>query len=133
MTILITAATGTIGAPLTRALAQSGHPVRAFVRDPGRARVLLGPDVPLAVGDFADPASLHRALDGVDRVFLACGNVPDQVGHECAVVDACVRTGVSRVVKLSAPRVGLTSPILLERRHAQIEQHLQASRLPSTG
>ena len=132
MTILITAATGTIGAPLTRALAQSGHPVRAFVRDPGRARALLGAGVPLAVGDFADRASLDRALDGVDRVFLACGNVPDQVSHECAVVDAAARAGVRRVVKLSAPRVGPASPILLERRHPQIEQHLRASGHPST-
>lgn len=132
MTILITAATGNVGAPLARALAQSGHPVRAFVRDAGRARALLGPDVPLAVGDFADPASLERAFRGVDRVFLACANVADQVHHECAVIDAAVRAGVGRVVKLSAPRVGLASPILLERWHARIEEHLHASGLPSS-
>ena len=46
--------------------------------------------------------SLHAALRGVDAVFLACGNVPDQVAHESAVIDAAVRAGVGRLVKLSA-------------------------------
>ncbi|MBW3665605.1 MAG: hypothetical protein KY469_21120 [Actinobacteria bacterium] len=40
---------------------------------------MLGDGVELAVGDLADRTSIDRALDGVDRVFLACGNVPGQV------------------------------------------------------
>ena len=50
-------------------------PLRAFVRDPGKAAAVLGPDVELAVGDVAEPASSRAALDGTDVVFLACGNV----------------------------------------------------------
>ncbi len=81
MKILVTGATGNVGAPLVHELGRLGVDTRAFVRDPEKARQRLGDEVELAVGDFADPGSMQRALDGVDRVFLACGNVPGQVDH----------------------------------------------------
>ena len=84
----------------------------------------------LAVGDFADRGSLDRALRGVDRLFLACGNVPAQVEHECAVIDAAQAAGVGRVVKLSGPRPSLDSPVPFERWHAEIERHLVRSAVP---
>ena len=84
----------------------------------------------LAPGDFADRASLDRALAGIDRVFLACGNVAGQVGHECAAIDAARAAGVQRVVKLSGPRPADDSPIPFERWHAEIERHLIGSGIP---
>jgi uncharacterized protein YbjT (DUF2867 family) len=54
---------------------------------------VLGPDVDLAVGDFADCGSIAQALGGVDREFLGCGNVPGQVEFECAVIDEAVAAG----------------------------------------
>ncbi len=124
MTILVTGATGNVGGHVVRALTARGGPVRAFVRDPDKAARVLGPGVELATGP------LDRALDGVDRVFLACGNVPEQVQFEGAVVDAAAAAGVSRVVKLSGPDAALDSPLIFERWHAEIEQHLIASGLP---
>ena len=49
-----------------------------------------------------DRATLATAIDGVDAVFLACGNVPEQVDFECAVIDQAAQAGVRRIVKLSA-------------------------------
>ena len=89
---------------------------------------MLGDDVELAVGDFADRDSLERALDGVDALFLACGNVPDQVEYECAAIDAAQAAGVRRVVKLSGPRAAVDSSLLFERWHGEIERHLLALR-----
>jgi uncharacterized protein YbjT (DUF2867 family) len=130
MNVLVTGATGAVGRHVVRGLRDRGIGARAFVRDAERAAELLGPDVELAVGDFADRASLDRALEGIDRVFLACGNVPGQVGHECTAIDAARAAGVERVVKLSGPRPADGSPIPFERWHAQIERHLIASGTP---
>lgn len=130
MKILVTGATGNVGAHVVRALTERGVAARAFVRDRGRAARLLGADSELAVGDFSDRASIERALVGIDRLFLACGNVPGQVEHERAVIDAAKAAGVGRVVKLSGPRADVDSPLLFERWHGEIERHLLDSGLP---
>jgi uncharacterized protein YbjT (DUF2867 family) len=124
MTILVTGATGNVGGHVVRALSAQGLAVRAFVRDPDRAARVLGPEVELATG------SLDRALTGVDRMFLACGNVPEQVTFECAAVDVAAAAGVSRVVKLSGPDASVDSPLIFERWHGEIERHLAASGVP---
>ena len=83
MTILVTGASGNVGGHLVRALSERHENVRVFDRH--------------AAG------SLQQALDGADRLFLACGNVPEQVDFECAAIDAASAAGVRRVVKLSGP------------------------------
>ena len=65
--VLVTGATGTVGAHVVRAAAATRPPVRAFVRDPEKATRLLGPEAELVVGDFADPDALRAAVDGVER------------------------------------------------------------------
>jgi uncharacterized protein YbjT (DUF2867 family) len=131
MNVLVTGATGTVGAHVVRALRDRGVSARALVRDPDRAVDVLGADVELAVGDFADRGSLDRALRGIDRLFLACGNVPAQVELECAAIDAAQAARVGRVVKLSGPHPAADSPVSFERGHHEIEGHLLAAGLPS--
>jgi len=129
MKVLVTAATGTVGAHVVHALQERGVPVRAFVRDRGRAAARLGPGVELVAGDFADRGSLDRALHGVQRLYLACGNVPGQLAHERRVIDAARAAGVERVVKLSGPSVAPS--LLFERWHAELERELHDSGLPA--
>jgi uncharacterized protein YbjT (DUF2867 family) len=130
-TVLVTGATGNVGSRVIQELRGRGVPLRAFVRDADRASALLGPEVDLAVGDFAEPASIRAALDGVDALFLACGNLPPQVEYERNVIDAAARAGVRRLVKLSALGARLGSPVDFWDWHARIEQHLRASGIPS--
>jgi len=47
------------------------------------------------VVDFADPASLDRALEGIESVFLVCSPVPQLVEPEGNVVRACQKHGVT--------------------------------------
>jgi uncharacterized protein YbjT (DUF2867 family) len=124
MRILVTGATGNVGGHVVRGLVQRGVAVRAFVRDPGAAQ-RLGPGVEVAAGD------LTSALAGVDRLFLACGNTEGQMEFESAVIDAAAAAGIERVVKLSGPDASADSPLIFERRHAAIEQHLAASGRPA--
>ena len=129
-TILVTGATGTIGSTLIPLLAARGATVRALVRATGRTKI-SDSRIQTAVGDFADPASLRVAVEGVDAVFLACGNVPEQVAYECTVIDAAAQAGVRRIVKLSARGAAIGAPAAYWHWHGLIEQHLQASTVPA--
>lgn len=63
---LVTGATGFVGWHVARLLTESGHRVRALVRDPARVREL---DVERVTGDLHDAASLRRAVAGCGVVF----------------------------------------------------------------
>jgi uncharacterized protein YbjT (DUF2867 family) len=128
--ILVTGATGNVGSRVVHELRGRGVPVRAFVRDADRAVGMLGEDVELAIGDFEDPGSIQAALDGVDGVFLACSNQPEQVEYENRVIDAAEEAGVRRIVKLSALGAGIGSEVAFWDWHARIENHLRASDVP---
>jgi nucleoside-diphosphate-sugar epimerase len=68
MKILVTGATGKVGSRLTLRLAERGHHVRTLVRDPRRAVHSKHERVEACVGDLLEPASLFRAVQGVDAV-----------------------------------------------------------------
>jgi uncharacterized protein YbjT (DUF2867 family) len=125
-TVLVTGATGNVGSRVVQELLARGVSVRAFVRDAEKARTKLGQGLELAVGDFADVASVRRALEGVERVFLACSNDPRQVEYETTVADAAVGMGVRQIVKLSALGAEIGSPVAFWDWHGKIEQHLRA-------
>jgi uncharacterized protein YbjT (DUF2867 family) len=126
MSILVTGATGNVGSAVVRELQACGARVRAFVRDPGE---LAG--IELAVGDFSDPESIRRALDGVDRVFLSSADGPDKVAHEAAVVDAAAAAGVELIVKASTMMAEIGSPLKPFDWHGRSEHHLAASGVPA--
>ncbi|GCB52912.1 SDR family oxidoreductase [Streptomyces sp. NL15-2K] len=130
-TVLVTGATGNVGRTVVAALRARRTPVRALVRDEAKARRLLGADVDLAHGDFADPVSLRCALRGVDAVFLTSADGPDKVAHENAVIDAASTAWIKRIVKLSSPHVEIGSEPAFWDWHARIEQHLHTSGVPS--
>ena len=125
--IVVTGATGNAGSEVVRALAARGSRVRAFVRDPGKARDKLGENVGLAVGDFADTGSVCAALEGADALLLSCADDPRRVGWETAAIDAAAAAGVRRIVKLSAATAEPGSPVAFWDWHGQVEQYLRAS------
>ena len=62
--ILLTGGTGFVGRHVLRGLRGSGRPVRCLVRDPEKVSL----DCEVVQGDMTDPASLTRAVVGVDTV-----------------------------------------------------------------
>ncbi|XVV01016.1 NAD(P)H-binding protein [Actinosynnema sp. CA-248983] len=92
MTVLVTGATGNVGAEVVRALVRAEVDLRALVRSPSPL------DVPQVVGDLNDPASL--SFFGVEALFLLPG-YRDMPG----ILAEASRAGVRRVVLLSSPAV----------------------------
>ncbi len=97
--ILVTGATGNVGAELVRVLAQAGQPVRALSRA-GRAEG-LPPGVSAVAGDLNRPETVRAALDGVTAMFL----MPGYGGQRQILADARA-AGVERVALLSGRSAG---------------------------
>lgn len=68
MKVLVTGATGKVGSRLVGRLIDNGDEVKALVRDEKRAAELLGDRATLVQGDLLEPASLIRAVEGIDAV-----------------------------------------------------------------
>jgi uncharacterized protein YbjT (DUF2867 family) len=126
MTVLVTGATGNVGAAVVAELLRRGAAVRAFVRRPSDR---FGDDVELAVGDFDDRASIRAALAGVDRVFLSSADGPRKAEQEAAVVDTAA--GVELVVKASTVGARAGSPLPAWDRNGRSEDHLRRSGTPA--
>jgi uncharacterized protein YbjT (DUF2867 family) len=100
--ILVTGATGTVGTKVARELVDLGVSVRALVRDVGRAGELGDLGISIVEGDLTRPATVTRALEGVEAAFLLTPRGPDQADMETAFIDAARVAGVSLLVQHSA-------------------------------
>ena len=129
--IVVTGATGNVGSSVVRSLLERGEKVRAFVRDPEKARRMLGEDVELSIGDFNDVRSVAEALNGGERVFLSSGEGPGKVPFEKAVIDAAVEAGVGLLVRASTIGADGGSFSSLAW-HGELEDALKVSGLPWT-
>src|SRR5438128_3959435 len=109
---LVTGGTGFVGAKVVRELLAQRRRVRVLARPRGDRRALAGLDVEICEGDLLDPASVQRAVKGVDVVFHVAADyrlwAPDSeelhrinVGGTRAVLEAAGAAGVSRVVYTS--------------------------------
>lgn len=101
--ILVTGATGTVGREVVRGLPADLR-VRVMTRDPAKAVGLFrGVEAEVVVGDYTDPPSLARALQGVRTAFLVTTRVDGD--DDARFLSAARAAGVRRVVKLSAAAV----------------------------
>ncbi|MFB2553612.1 SDR family oxidoreductase [Ensifer soli] len=99
MTILVTGATGNIGAQVIQHLVNNGADVRALVRDPSKADFPAG--VAVVKGDFLDVDSMRGAFDGVSTLFLLNAVVPDEFTQALIALNVARSAGIERIAYLS--------------------------------
>ncbi len=111
MRIAVTGASGHVGANLVRKLIELNHEVTATVHNSRRA--LRGLSVHTVSADLLEPASLDHSFAGVELVYHLAARISIAPGDESLVhatnvtgarnvVDACLRTGVRRLVHFSS-------------------------------
>ncbi|MFD7257911.1 NAD(P)H-binding protein [Streptomyces sp. NPDC059874] len=94
--ILVTGATGNIGSALLKELHACGAgPLRGLTRNTAQATFPDG--VEAMEGDFAEPASLKPALEGVRSLFLV-----SRLGSDADILEAARQAGVEHVVLVSS-------------------------------
>lgn len=134
MTILITGSTGHLGRLVVDALLARGADPSAVVagaRDTAKAADLADRGVRVVRLDYADPASVTAAVEGVDAVLLVSGSeVGQRVPQHRAVIDAAVAAGVTKFVYTSAPKA-TTTDLVLAPEHKATEEAIAAAGLPA--
>src|SRR5262245_38532208 len=111
--VLVTGGTGFVGANVVRELLSAGATVRVLARPNGDRRALDGVKVEFAEGDLLDPASLRRAVAGVQTLYHVAADyrlwAPDptvlyrsNVDGTRAILDAAGQGGVARIVHTSS-------------------------------
>ena len=120
MTVVVTGATGHVGANLVRALVAKGRPARSLVHVNRQA--IAGLDIETVQGDVCDLESLCRAFNGADVVYHLAASISlsmdDWPRLEAVnvigtrnVVEACRRCGVRRLVHFSSIHAMVQEPM----------------------
>lgn len=130
--ILITGATGNTGSLVAEGLMRAGVEVVAMARSAANRDRLTARGITSVHGDFDDPASLRRALDGVSQAYLVC--TPDErlIPRETAFIAAARAVGVRHIVKCSAYMADVMGETQNLRSHGVIERVLRESGLEYT-
>lgn len=126
-TTLVTGASGFVGSHVARQLVAAGDQVRVLARPGSDLRALEGVAVERVEGDLRDPASLARAMRGVQRVFHVAADYrlwardPEEIYRSNvegtrSLLGAAHAAGVERIVytstvaTIAVPTHGATLP-----------------------
>ncbi len=131
--ILVTGATGKNGTEILKRLSGRGEPIRAMVHNSKNIANATHNGAPEFVeADFDDPASLRKALGGVQRAFLVTNSSERVEERQLRFVALARESGVKHIVYLSQLHASLDSPLRFLRYHAAVEEALRASGMSYT-
>jgi uncharacterized protein YbjT (DUF2867 family) len=102
MKILVTGGTGRVGAEVVKELQKRDADIRLLVRKEGAP----APEgIEVAIGDLLDPASVQKALHGVDKLYLLNAVMPDELTQGLIAYNLAKRLKLKHIVYHSVFRV----------------------------
>jgi uncharacterized protein YbjT (DUF2867 family) len=129
--IAVIGATGQTGSATAKELMALGENPLCIVRNPDKARTVLGANARTAVAEITDRAALTAALKGVKRLFLVTGHNPQSGEQQIGILEAAEAAGVEFVVKVSGGRdiVGPNAESVVGRGHHAVEERMKRGKL----
>lgn len=131
MTVAITGATGHLGRLVLAKLISTGSSldVIGLARSPSKGADL---GIPIREADYDQPATLARALAGIDTLLLiSASEVGKRAAQHRNIIDAAVHARVKRIIYTSLLHAD-TSTLNLAGEHRETERMLRDSRIPAT-
>lgn len=133
MRILITGATGKLGAIVVESLLHSvpADQVAVSVRRPEKAEGLRSRGVDVRHGDFDHPETLEKAFAGIDRLLIisADGDNDTRIRQHAAAVDAAERSNVGFIAYTSVGNSSESS-LFLAPVHRATEEAIRRTGIP---
>ena len=143
--ILVIGASGFVGRRVAQALLADGYEVRCLARNPARVQDLAQAGCQIVQGDISDPASMQRALDGVQAAYISIHTLSPQPADTSGqgfmevemnglqnIVTASRTHGVSRLIYVTFLGAAPDGPSAWIRGRWQAEQFLLNSGLDVT-
>ncbi|THF53977.1 SDR family oxidoreductase [Allorhizobium terrae] len=134
--ILISGASGNLGGLVIKHLLESqgiaAQDIIAASRDTSKLAAFAAKGVELRTVDFANPATLASAFQGVDRLLLISSDaIGARIEQHKAAIDAAKQASVGRIFYTSMLNAD-TSKVLFAPEHAATEANIKASCLAYT-
>ena len=143
--ILVIGGSGFLGRHIARALLAEGYAVRCMARTPSRVKDLAEAGCEMVQGDISDLASIERAVESVQGVYVSIHTLSPQhattvdqgfmdvetKGLE-TIVTACRTHGVRRLIYVTSLGMAPDAPSDWLRERWKIEQFLLKSGLDVT-
>jgi uncharacterized protein YbjT (DUF2867 family) len=129
--IAVVGATGNTGRAAVKELIALGEKPLCVVRNPEKARDVLGESARIAVAELTDRPALEKALQGVRSVFVVTGHNPQTDDQQINVLEAAKAARVEFFVKISGGRavVGPDAESVVGRAHYRVEEATRRSGL----
>ena len=113
MKVLLTGATGFVGAALLRRLVSRGDDVRVLVRESSNQRNIEGLNCEIFIGDLTDKSSLEDALQNCQALFHVAADyriwarkpeemIQTNVTGTANIMEAALTSGIERIVYTSS-------------------------------
>ena len=131
MKIAVIGATGNTGRAAVRELRALGENPLCVVRNPDKAREVLGGDAPIAIAELTDRAALEKALKGIKSVLVVTGHNPQLDEQQINTLEAAKAAGAEFFAKISGGRavVGPDAESIVGRCHYRVEEAMKTSGL----
>lgn len=136
--ILITGATGQLGAAVTESLLKKTNAdhISILVRDAAKAEAFKAKGVKVVAGDYNDYTSMVAALQGIDKLYLVSGtDLANRTAQQLNVINAAKEAGVKHIFYTSYQRkknIKNSAIEVVSASHIETENALKASGLTYT-